>query len=207
MAVTQRKDEEQLSSSMFNTAIIGDPIANFSSFITPNESIRNRDVVLWITSGLMHYPGSEDAPVTPTTGSTMGFVLRPFNFFDINAAIELADVVYVPGKVDNATAKAIAGKNASSDSINIVDIASAYQPFSAGKPVEEQCLPSYAGAVQFIPGYDPSEATIDFLLEMEHGLGGVPSAPGAAAAAAAPNTTDGNVTAANGDGAPGSLAG
>ena len=31
------------------------------------DVIRRQDLVLWVTSGLMHLPGSEDAPVTPTT--------------------------------------------------------------------------------------------------------------------------------------------
>jgi hypothetical protein len=199
MAVTQRKEEEQLSSSVFNTALVGTPISDFSYFITPNESIRHQDLVLWITSGLMHYPGSEDAPVTPTTGSTMGFVLRPSNFHDVNAAVDLADVVYVPGKVDNATAKAIAGENATAESISVLDIALAHQPFfresAKGEGGGEQCMPSYSGAVRFIPGYDPTEKTLDLLEELAYGPGGAPTpdgtavSAGAAAAAPAPAAT------------------
>ncbi len=37
--------------------------------------------------------------MTPTTGNTIGFWLRPFNYFDINAAISAseADTVYLAG--------------------------------------------------------------------------------------------------------------
>ena len=160
--MTQHKAEEQYSSSIFNQPLPGAPVTDFSSYINPEDSIREQDLVLWITSGLMHYPGSEDAPVTPTTGSTMGFVLRPFNFFDENAAIDLADVVYVPGQVVPELVQKITG-NASATEAPLDEVATYFRPFCE-MPVEQQCMPSLAAAVAYQPWYGPTieaEAAMD----------------------------------------------
>lgn len=70
------------------------------------DTIRHTDLVLFITSGLQHLPGSEDAPVTPTSGPAIGFWLRPFNYFAESAAIrQPGSVVYIP-------AISVAGANA-----------------------------------------------------------------------------------------------
>jgi hypothetical protein len=136
-------------------------VVTLSELITPGESIRHQDLVLWVTSGLMHFPGAEDAPVTPTTGTGMGFLLRPFNYFDENAAIDLADVVYLPGPVTltnstNAQAAATAAAQvAAGNTSALQDMAAAWanplgeQPFLAEAQTGGGCRATFSGAVPF----------------------------------------------------------
>ncbi|KAH3794166.1 retina-specific copper amine oxidase-like [Dreissena polymorpha] len=78
--VTRRKDEEQhgtaswygLQHPVGATGGVGDALNN--------ETIRNEDLVLWITEKFLHAPTSEDLPMTINVKS--GFKLKPFNYFD-----------------------------------------------------------------------------------------------------------------------------
>lgn len=71
VAVTQRHEAEQYSSSIFNQAVPSQPLVDFGSFIN-GESIRGQDLVVWVATGLVHIPGAEDAPSTPTSGAAEG---------------------------------------------------------------------------------------------------------------------------------------
>ena len=54
---------------------------NFSSYIN-EESIRNVDLVNWVTLGALDVPTSESAPVTSINGRALSFWLLPYNYFD-----------------------------------------------------------------------------------------------------------------------------
>ena len=54
---------------------------NFSSYIN-GESVRNQDLVNWVTVGAFDVPNSESAPVTSINGRTLSFWLLPYNYFD-----------------------------------------------------------------------------------------------------------------------------
>ena len=54
---------------------------NFSSYIN-GESVRNQDLVNWVTVGTFDVPTSESAPVTSITGRSLSFWLLPYNYFD-----------------------------------------------------------------------------------------------------------------------------
>ncbi|MGH8565492.1 MAG: hypothetical protein ACREXW_15955 [Gammaproteobacteria bacterium] len=56
-------------------------------YVKNNEGITNSDIVLWHTLGFHHVTAAEDFPVLPREHSS--FELRPGNFFDRNAAIDL----------------------------------------------------------------------------------------------------------------------
>ena len=56
-------------------------------YIEDNESIANRDIVLWHTLSFHHLPSAEDFPVLPREHSS--FELKPANFFDRNPALEI----------------------------------------------------------------------------------------------------------------------
>lgn len=53
-----------------------------------DRAIENTDVVVWHTFGATHIVRPEDWPVMPV--EMLGFVLKPFGFFDRNPALDLA---------------------------------------------------------------------------------------------------------------------
>jgi hypothetical protein len=70
VAVTARREEEPSSSSPLNQPLPYAPVVNFDALLeaaTPGgngssssgDSIVQQDLVLWVTSGLQHLPGSE----------------------------------------------------------------------------------------------------------------------------------------------------
>ena len=70
-----------------------DPVVD-SRFVD-GESIDDKDLVAWVTTGLMHIPHSEDVPSTATAGSSTSFLLRPFNFFQEDPSLASYDGVLI----------------------------------------------------------------------------------------------------------------
>ncbi|XP_035889836.1 membrane primary amine oxidase isoform X4 [Phyllostomus discolor] len=99
LAVTQRKEEEPSSSSIFNQNDPWVPTVDFSDFID-NETIVGKDLVAWVTAGFLHIPHAEDVPNTVTVGNGVGFFLRPYNFFDQDPSFHSADSIYFRGDQD-----------------------------------------------------------------------------------------------------------
>ena len=56
-------------------------------FIANQESVRNEDLVVWVTMGFNHPTRVEDWPLMPAKWHH--FTLRPFNFFDANPSIDM----------------------------------------------------------------------------------------------------------------------
>lgn len=52
-------------------------------------------MVAWVTVGFLHIPHSEDIPNTATPGNSVGFLLRPFNFFPEDPSLASRDTVIV----------------------------------------------------------------------------------------------------------------
>ena len=48
----------------------------------------------WVTAGFLHIPHAEDIPNTVTVGNSVGFFLRPYNFFDEDPSINSADSIH-----------------------------------------------------------------------------------------------------------------
>ncbi|XP_056403817.1 membrane primary amine oxidase-like [Hyla sarda] len=99
LAVTKRKEEEAESSSIYNQNDPWSPSVTFRNFIN-NENIQNQDLVAWITVGFLHIPHSEDLPNTATPGNAVGFLLRPYNYFDVDPSVHSADGVYFQSEQD-----------------------------------------------------------------------------------------------------------
>ncbi|XP_072795382.1 amine oxidase [copper-containing] 3-like isoform X3 [Vicugna pacos] len=99
LAVTQRKETEPTSTSIFNQNDPWTPSVDFSGFIN-NETIAGEDLVAWVTPGFLHIPHAEDVPNTVTAGNAAGFFLRPYNFFDYDPSFDSADSVYFRGDQD-----------------------------------------------------------------------------------------------------------
>ncbi|XP_054449840.1 LOW QUALITY PROTEIN: membrane primary amine oxidase [Pteronotus mesoamericanus] len=93
LAVTQRKEEEPSSTSIFNQNDPWAPTVDFTDFIN-NETIVGEDLVAWVTAGFLHIPHAEDVPNTVTAGNSVGFFLRPYNFFDQDPSFDSADSIY-----------------------------------------------------------------------------------------------------------------
>ncbi|XP_051879820.1 amiloride-sensitive amine oxidase [copper-containing] isoform X2 [Pristis pectinata] len=95
LAVTRYRDSESCSSSLYVQNDPWDPNVNFERFIRNNENITNQDLVAWVTVGFLHIPHAEDIPNTSTPGNSVGFFLRPFNFFQEDPSVASRDVVIV----------------------------------------------------------------------------------------------------------------
>lgn len=54
-----------------------------------------QDLVAWATVGFLHIPHSEDIPNTATPGNSVGFFLRPFNFFDEDPSLASENTVII----------------------------------------------------------------------------------------------------------------
>jgi primary-amine oxidase len=61
--------------------------AGLPEWTAADRSIVDRDLVVWYTFGHHHVPRAEDWPVMPV--ATIGFTLRPVNFFDRNPALDV----------------------------------------------------------------------------------------------------------------------
>ncbi|XP_044274622.1 membrane primary amine oxidase isoform X2 [Varanus komodoensis] len=101
LAVTKRKEEELSSTCIYNQNDPWDPLVAFTDFID-NETISNEDLVAWISVGFLHVPHAEDIPTTVTIGNEVGFLLRPYNFFDYDPSISSLDSVYFTTDQDAA---------------------------------------------------------------------------------------------------------
>ncbi|ELW54718.1 retina-specific copper amine oxidase [Tupaia chinensis] len=93
LAVTQRKEEESHSSSIYYQNDIWTSPMAFADFIN-NETLLGEDLVAWVTASFLHIPHAEDVPNTVTLGNRVGFLLQPYNFFDEDPSIFSPGSVY-----------------------------------------------------------------------------------------------------------------
>uniref|UniRef100_A0A383VT45 Amine oxidase n=1 Tax=Tetradesmus obliquus TaxID=3088 RepID=A0A383VT45_TETOB len=93
-AATKHKDAEAHSSSIYGQARLSNPSTSLTDYVD-GEPLRNQDVVVWVNSGLYHIPVAEDAPVTTTTGNSLGFSLVPFNWANESPATDMADMIEI----------------------------------------------------------------------------------------------------------------
>ncbi|CAF98843.1 unnamed protein product, partial [Tetraodon nigroviridis] len=103
LAVTLHKDNEATSSSMFAQGNPWEPVVSFEDYIRDNENIVNQDLVAWVTVGFLHVPHAEDIPNTATPGNSVGFFLRPFNFFDEDPSVASKSTVIVRQEKDGTS--------------------------------------------------------------------------------------------------------
>lgn len=82
--VTTYKENEMHPAGEYpNTRGIKDGITNW---VSDNEDVVGKDLVLWYNLGITHIVRPEDWPIMNT--HTLGFTLTPFGFFDRNPVIE-----------------------------------------------------------------------------------------------------------------------
>ncbi|XP_076444192.1 putative amine oxidase [copper-containing] isoform X2 [Babylonia areolata] len=93
MAVTEHKDKEMKSSSIFSMYDADDPVVDFDDFIADDDSILDKDLVSWVTLGMHHIPHTEDIPNTPTVGTEASVLLLPYNYFPECPSVRSRDAV------------------------------------------------------------------------------------------------------------------
>ncbi|NP_849263.1 retina-specific copper amine oxidase [Mus musculus] len=93
LVVTQRKEAEPHSSSIYYQNDMRSPATVFADFIN-NETLLGEDLVAWVTASFLHIPHAEDIPNTVTVGNRVGFLLRPYNFFNEDPSIFSPGSVY-----------------------------------------------------------------------------------------------------------------
>lgn len=81
--VTRHNDNELYAAGPYpNQSSSGEGLPRY---VADNESIRNRDVVVWYTFGVTHVTRPEDWPIMPVEHA--GFSLMPMGFFNHNPTI------------------------------------------------------------------------------------------------------------------------
>jgi len=83
--VTPYAKSERWAAGDFPT--LSTPDQGLPEFTNAGRPIQDQDIVLWHTIGMHHIVRGEDWPVMPVLWH--GFELRPFDFFDGNAAMDL----------------------------------------------------------------------------------------------------------------------
>jgi primary-amine oxidase len=83
--VTPYNADEKYAGGKF--VVLADGSDGLYEWTDQNREITNRDIVVWYTLGMHHVVRQEDGPIMPT--SWHHFELRPYNFFDGNAALNL----------------------------------------------------------------------------------------------------------------------
>ena len=95
LSVTKRNDLEPFGSSIYNQFTFSDPAFNFDHMINDNEVIEKEDLVAWVSIGGLHVPNTEDIPLTTTVGSSYGFLVKPFGYFDEDPSQDSTTSVFV----------------------------------------------------------------------------------------------------------------
>jgi primary-amine oxidase len=83
--VTPSHPEEQFPAGDYPNQHPGG--AGLPTWTAPKRAIENTTLSVWYTVGVMHNPRLEDWPVMPVKHA--GFMLRPFNFFEGNPALDV----------------------------------------------------------------------------------------------------------------------
>nr|VZI46460.1 unnamed protein product [Spirometra erinaceieuropaei] len=87
-------DEELRGSSIYNGVDLFEPVVDFSQFVSNNESLVNKDVVIWANLASVHIPSREDYPHTFLSGSGQRITIKPVNFFDHSPDTEVCRQVF-----------------------------------------------------------------------------------------------------------------
>ncbi|RUS77456.1 hypothetical protein EGW08_014762 [Elysia chlorotica] len=98
MLVTERKEEEEASSSIFSMFDGASPHVDVERYLADNGSLVDKDLVLWMTIGFHHIPHTEDIPNTPTVGARASISILPYNYFPECPSVGSRDAVRIDAK-------------------------------------------------------------------------------------------------------------
>lgn len=85
LQVTAHHDEEMYPSGQYVNQSSGN--AGIDAWMQADRDLDGKDIVVWHTFGLTHFPRPEDWPIMPVDRT--GFVMKPFGFFDENPALDV----------------------------------------------------------------------------------------------------------------------
>lgn len=85
--VTPYDPDQLYPAGFYCSQSAGDDSMGLPAWTKETQSVRDRDVVVWLTFGLTHIPRVEDFPVMPV--ETCGWVLKACNFFMGNPGIDI----------------------------------------------------------------------------------------------------------------------
>lgn len=85
--VTQYREEEQYPEGKYSNRSTKD--TGLGEFISNDENIKNKDLVVWMTTGTTHVARAEEWPMMPT--EWVYTLLKPWNFFDSTPTLNLGD--------------------------------------------------------------------------------------------------------------------
>eukprot|EP00927_Polykrikos_kofoidii_P084832 TRINITY_DN9053_c0_g1_i2.p1 TRINITY_DN9053_c0_g1~~TRINITY_DN9053_c0_g1_i2.p1 ORF type:complete len:948 (+),score=134.45 TRINITY_DN9053_c0_g1_i2:77-2920(+) len=98
LAVTKYKESEESLSGFYDLNRLADPQVSLDSYIN-GESIVQQDLVAWVSLATLHYPTSENMPMTNRINH--GIALEPWNFFDENPSMDMPNYLRMhPGEND-----------------------------------------------------------------------------------------------------------
>ncbi|XP_026193526.1 uncharacterized protein LOC34622548 [Cyclospora cayetanensis] len=69
------------------------PAVSLDRYIGNNESIRKADLVTWISSAVWHIPVVEDMPLTLAQGNTLGWLVKPHNYYMEDMSMDLHNAI------------------------------------------------------------------------------------------------------------------
>ena len=85
--VTPYRSDERFAAGMYPD--LNNYNDGLQEWTNSDRSIEDRDIVIWYTLGFHHIVRAEDWPVMSM--SKVEFELRPFDFFDLNPAVDLPE--------------------------------------------------------------------------------------------------------------------
>lgn len=88
-----RKDGELDSTLPRDNKYASRPATDVDRYIEDNEVIRRKDIVTWISDGIWHLPHIEDMPLTVALGNTLGWLVKPANFYTEDPSMDLHNAI------------------------------------------------------------------------------------------------------------------
>lgn len=103
MAVTVHKDSEyhvtgdydlnRFKVTLANGTMVDGSQNNVDKMVEDNQNIEQQDLVAWVACATLHFPDSENVPMT--NGMRHGFSLVPMNFYDENPSMDMPSYLRV----------------------------------------------------------------------------------------------------------------
>ncbi|KAK3097246.1 hypothetical protein FSP39_008021 [Pinctada imbricata] len=95
LVVTNRKEDEGYSSSIYSPLDVKTQIVNFQKFVDDNENILDKDLVSWVTLRSYNIHSTEALPLVQTAGGSKSFYVMPFNYYPEDPSLSARDALKI----------------------------------------------------------------------------------------------------------------